>query len=79
MDVWLYDTTLRDGAQREGLSFSLEDKVRILDLLDEFGIPYIEGGFPSSNPRDAEFFRRAKPRHAKLVAFGGTRRAGVRA
>jgi 2-isopropylmalate synthase len=79
MDVCLYDTTLRDGAQREGLGFSLDDKVRILDLLDEFGIPYIEGGFPSSNPRDAEFFRRAKPRHAKLVAFGGTRRAGVRA
>ena len=79
MDVWLYDTTLRDGAQREGLGFSLDDKIRILDLLDEFGVPYIEGGFPSSNPRDAEFFRRAKPRHAKLVAFGGTRRAGVRA
>ncbi len=79
MDVCLYDTTLRDGSQREGIGFSLDDKVRILDLLDEFGIPYIEGGFPSSNPRDAEFFRRAKPRHAKLVAFGGTRRAGVRA
>jgi 2-isopropylmalate synthase len=79
MDVCLYDTTLRDGAQREGLGFSLDDKLRILDLLDEFGIPYIEGGFPSSNPKDAEFFRRAKPRHAKLVAFGGTRRAGVRA
>ncbi len=78
MDVYLYDTTLRDGAQREGLGFSLEDKLRILDLLDEFGIPYVEGGFPSSNPRDAEFFRRAKARHAKLVAFGGTRRAGVR-
>jgi 2-isopropylmalate synthase len=79
MDVCLYDTTLRDGSQREGIGFSLDDKVRILDLLDEFGIPYVEGGFPSSNPRDAEFFRRAKPRHAKLVAFGGTRRAGVRA
>jgi 2-isopropylmalate synthase len=79
MDVCLYDTTLRDGAQREGLGFSLEDKLRILDLLDEFGIPYVEGGFPSSNPKDAEFFRRARPRHARLVAFGGTRRAGVRA
>src|SRR5579864_8959732 len=78
MDVALYDTTLRDGAQREGLSFSLEDKLRISDLLDEFGIPYIEGGFPSSNPKDAEFFRRCKPRSARLVAFGGTRRAGVR-
>jgi 2-isopropylmalate synthase len=79
MDVSLYDTTLRDGAQREGLAFSLEDKLRIMDLLDEFGIPYIEGGFPSSNPKDAEFFRRARPRRAKIVAFGGTRRAGVRA
>jgi 2-isopropylmalate synthase len=79
MDVFLYDTTLRDGAQREGLGFSLEDKLRILGLLDEFGIPYIEGGFPSSNPKDAEFFRRAHPRHARLVAFGGTRRAGVKA
>ena len=79
MDVALYDTTLRDGAQREGLSFSLEDKLRISELLDEFGVPYIEGGFPSSNPKDAEFFRRCKPRRAKLVAFGGTRRAGVRA
>jgi 2-isopropylmalate synthase len=79
MDVCLYDTTLRDGAQREGLSFSLEDKLRILDLLDEFGIPYVEGGFPSSNPKDAEFFRRARPRRAKIVAFGGTRRAGVQA
>jgi 2-isopropylmalate synthase len=79
MDVCLYDTTLRDGSQREGLSFSLEDKIRILELLDEFGIPYVEGGFPSSNPKDAEFFRRAKPRRAKIVAFGGTRRAGVRA
>jgi 2-isopropylmalate synthase len=79
MDVCLYDTTLRDGAQREGLGFSLDDKLRILGLLDEFGIPYVEGGFPSSNPKDAEFFRRAKPLRAKLVAFGGTRRAGVRA
>ncbi len=79
MDVYLYDTTLRDGAQREGLGFSLHDKLRILDLLDEFGIPYIEGGFPSSNPKDAEFFRRARPRSARIVAFGGTRRAGVRA
>ncbi|MDP8999391.1 MAG: citramalate synthase [Myxococcota bacterium] len=79
MDVWLYDTTLRDGAQREGLAFSLDDKLRIFDLLDDFGIPYIEGGFPSSNPKDAEFFRRARPRSARLVAFGATRRAGVSA
>ncbi len=77
MDVSLYDTTLRDGAQREGISLSLDDKLRIADLLDDFGIPYIEGGWPGSNPKDAEFFRRAKPRKARLVAFGATRRAGV--
>ena len=77
MDVVLYDTTLRDGAQREGLSLSLEDKLHILDLLDEVGIPYIEGGFPSSNPKDLEFFRRAAPKQSRLVAFGSTRRAGV--
>jgi 2-isopropylmalate synthase len=79
MDTVLYDTTLRDGAQREGLSLSLEDKLHILDLLDEIGIPYIEGGFPSSNPKDSEFFRRAAPKQARLVAFGSTRRAGISA
>lgn len=82
MMISLYDTTLRDGAQREGLSFSVADKLRILQLLDDFGVAYVEGGFPAANPKDAEFFERAGRaglRRAKLVAFGSTRRAGTRA
>ncbi len=75
--VQLYDTTLRDGSQMEGISFSVEDKVRITRKLDELGIEWIEGGFPGSNPKDAEYFRRLrgeKLRHAKVSAFGGTRK-----
>jgi 2-isopropylmalate synthase len=75
----LYDTTLRDGLGMEGLSLSLEDKLLIVQKLDELGIDYIEGGYPGSNPKDAEFFQRARSltlSHAKLVAFGSTRRAG---
>ena len=74
----LYDTTLRDGAQGEGISFTLEDKLRIARKLDEFGIHYIEGGWPGSNPKDIKFFRRAKELQldrAKIAAFGSTRRA----
>jgi 2-isopropylmalate synthase len=74
--VWIYDTTLRDGAQAEGIGFSVEDKVKIVTCLDEFGIDYIEGGWPGSNPKDVEFFRRARElplRHARLCAFGSTR------
>jgi len=81
MDVYLFDTTLRDGTQSEGLSLSVEDKLKIATLLDGFGIHYIEGGWPASNPKDSEFFRRAralKLRQAKLTAFGSTRKAGVR-
>jgi len=81
MDVLLYDTTLRDGTQREGLSLSVEDKVKIARRLDEMGITYIEGGWPGSNPKDAEFFRRiasAGLRHARVAAFGMTRRANTR-
>jgi 2-isopropylmalate synthase len=77
--VLLYDTTLRDGLGMEGLSLSLEDKLVIARKLDELGIDYIEGGYPGSNPKDAEFFQRARNldlRHARLVAFGSTRRAG---
>ncbi|MEZ4502181.1 MAG: citramalate synthase [Dehalococcoidia bacterium] len=77
--VLLYDTTLRDGLGMEGLSLSLEDKLLIAQKLDELGVHYIEGGYPGSNPKDAEFFQRARDldlRHAKLVAFGSTRRAG---
>jgi len=78
-DLTLYDTTLRDGLGMEGLSLSLEDKLLIVQKLDELGVHYIEGGYPGSNPKDAEFFQRAKSitlRNAKLVAFGSTRRAG---
>ena len=77
----LYDTTLRDGTQREGLSFSVDDKLKIARRLDELGIQYIEGGWPGSNPKDAEFFRRVRQeplQRAKVAAFGMTRRAGAR-
>jgi 2-isopropylmalate synthase len=77
--VQLYDTTLRDGSQMEGISLSVEDKIRITRKLDELGIEWIEGGFPGSNPKDAEYFRRLKStelRNAKVSAFGGTRKPG---
>jgi 2-isopropylmalate synthase len=77
----LYDTTLRDGTQREGLSLSVEDKVKIACALDRLGVSYIEGGWPGSNPKDAEFFRRIREvplAHARIAAFGSTRRAGIR-
>jgi 2-isopropylmalate synthase len=80
--VFLYDTTLRDGAQAEGVSFSLEDKIRIAQKLDEFGIHYIEAGWPGSNPKDNEFFKIARDmewKNAKLVAFSMTRRKGIKA
>jgi 2-isopropylmalate synthase len=76
--VELYDTTLRDGAQREGISYTLEDKLRIAEKLDEFGVAFIEGGWPGSNPKDAAFFERARDREFKnavVTAFGATRRA----
>jgi 2-isopropylmalate synthase len=80
-DVKIYDTTLRDGTQGEGISFSVADKLLIAERLDRFGVDYIEGGFPGSNPRDIAFFaeaRNLKLKHAKLAAFGATRRAGVK-
>src|SRR5437762_847587 len=79
--MFLYDTTLRDGTQREGLSLSVDDKVKIARRLDELGIHYLEGGWPGSNPKDAEFFRRIRKErlgHAKIAAFGMTRRANGR-
>jgi 2-isopropylmalate synthase len=79
--IFLYDTTLRDGTQREGISLSLDDKLKIAARLDTFGMDYIEGGWPGSNPKDVEFFRRAPSlglAHAKLAAFGSTRRKNVR-
>src|SRR5690625_4179397 len=80
--IQLFDTTLRDGTQGEGVSFSAEDKVRIAKRLDAFGIDYIEGGWPGSNPKDVEFFETVRDvtfSHARLTAFGSTRRAGVAA
>jgi 2-isopropylmalate synthase len=77
--VKIYDTTLRDGAQGEGISFSSADKTRIAERLDAFGVHYIEGGWPGSNPKDVDFFAEAALRrqfkHAKIAAFGSTRRA----
>lgn len=78
--VEIFDSTLRDGAQGEGISFSVEDKLAITRLLDELGVPCVEAGTPGSNPKDLEFFRRAadmKLKHARLVAFGSTRRKGL--
>lgn len=80
--VLIYDTTLRDGSQSEGISFSLEDKLKILRCLDEFGVDYVEGGWPNSNPKDAAFFQRARDlplRHARVSAFGSTRRRSAAA
>ena len=80
--IYLYDTTLRDGAQKEGVSFSVPDKLEIASRLDDLGISYIEGGWPGSNPRDAEFFQKAKDlklKHAEIVVFGSTRRADITA
>jgi 2-isopropylmalate synthase len=79
-ELCLYDTTLRDGTQREGLSLSLEDKLKIARALDRLGVHYIEGGWPGSNPKDAEFFRRVEREplaRARVAAFGSTRRPGV--
>jgi 2-isopropylmalate synthase len=79
--VELYDTTLRDGCQAEDVAFTVEDKLRIAERLDDFGIKYIEGGWPGSNPRDEAFFREAKKlrlKQAKIAAFGATCRAGLR-
>src|ERR1700732_149354 len=76
MRIFTFDTTLRDGTQGEAVSFSADDKILVLQKLDELGIDYIEGGWPGSNPKDKEFFARARElplKHARLVAFGATR------
>src|SRR5437773_343663 len=73
--VAIYDTTLRDGTQREGLSLSVSDKLRLAHCLDNLGVTFIEGGWPGSNPKDQEFFARAAEqtfKHALVVAFGST-------
>jgi 2-isopropylmalate synthase len=83
LKVEILDTTLRDGSQQEGISLTVDDKLRIAQQLDRLGVAFIEGGWPGANLKDDEFFSRAnkelKLRHAKLVAFGSTRRPGVRA
>ena len=81
-DLHVYDTTLRDGAQQEGLNLSVTDKLTIARHIDELGVGYIEGGWPGANPKDTEFFARAAReltlKNATLAAFGATRRAGGR-
>ncbi|MEU0314967.1 citramalate synthase [Nocardioides sp. NPDC006273] len=83
MEFHVYDTTLRDGAQQEGLNLSVADKLAIARHLDGLGVGFVEGGWPGANPKDTEFFKRAVSeldlKHARLAAFGSTRRAGVRA
>ena len=79
----VYDTTLRDGAQQEGLNLSVADKLAIARQLDGLGVGFIEGGWPGANPKDTEFFARAREelqlQNAQLAAFGATRRAGMKA
>ena len=80
--VELYDTTLRDGAQSEGVSFSVADKLKICAKLDELGVDFIEGGWPGANPKDMEFFKKAKSlklENSEMVAFGSTCRANTKA
>ena len=74
--VKIYDTTLRDGSQAEGISFTVEDKIRIAQKLDKLGVHYVEGGWPGSNPRDIEFFSKVNHENfsnTKIAAFGSTR------
>ena len=78
--ILIYDTTLRDGSQAEGVSFTVAAKLRVAEKLDQFGIDYIEGGWPGSNPRDMAFFEQVPSlnlKHSKIAAFGSTRRAKV--
>ena len=75
--VYLFDTTLRDGAQTSGVDFNLDDKIRIARLLDDLGVDYVEGGYPGANPTDTAFFEEKRTKRAKFVAFGMTKRAGV--
>src|SRR5262245_39062961 len=78
--IFIYDTTLRDGSQGEGVNFSLQDKLHITQRLDDLGIDFIEGGYPLSNPKDFEYFQAVRDlplKHARVAAFGMTRRKGV--
>ena len=75
--ITLFDTTLRDGAQTPGIDFSVEDKIAISAMLDEFGLDYIEGGYPGANPTDTNFFSENRTQNGKFTAFGMTKRAGI--
>ena len=80
--ISLFDTTLRDGEQGEGIAFTVHDKLKITDILDNLGIHYIEGGWPGSNPKAIDYFnaiQESKPKFSKIAAFGSTRRAGTSA
>src|SRR5947208_9067345 len=80
--IAIYDTTLRDGSQGEGVNFSLQDKLLITRRLDDLGVDYVEGGYPLSNPKDFEYFQEVRKltlRHARVAAFGMTRRKNARA
>jgi len=79
--ISIFDTTLRGGSQGAGISFSVEDKLKIALALDDFGVSYIEGGWPGSNPKDEEFFKLAKNKlkNSKLVAFSSPRRKNIKA
>ncbi|MDQ0562168.1 2-isopropylmalate synthase [Rhizobium mesoamericanum] len=77
--IYLFDTTLRDGQQTPGIDFSVEDKIAIASLLDEFGLDYVEGGYPGANPTDTAFFSEKRTTQARFVAFGMTKRAGISA
>jgi 2-isopropylmalate synthase len=75
--LYLFDTTLRDGAQTNGVDFSVEDKILIAGMLDALGVDYVEGGYPGANPTDTRFFTEKRTSRAKFTAFGMTKRAGV--
>ncbi|MEQ9246383.1 MAG: citramalate synthase, partial [Nitratireductor sp.] len=77
--IYLFDTTLRDGQQTPGVDFSVEDKIAVAKLLDDFGFDYVEGGYPGANPTDTAFFSKKRTGNAAFVAFGMTKRAGVSA
>src|ERR1700683_5092271 len=81
MRISIYDPTLRDGSQGEGVLFSLQDKLLLTRRLDELGVDYVEGGYPLSNPKDFQYFQEVRKlplRHTRVAAFGMTRRKGVR-
>ncbi|NVK34992.1 MAG: citramalate synthase, partial [Rhodobacteraceae bacterium] len=74
--LYIFDTTLRDGAQTSGVDFSIEEKIAITELLERLGVDYIEGGYPGANPTDTQFFAKKRTKKASFTAFGMTKRAG---